>query len=416
MVWLAGGAAAAGAADPATGAAEAPAVRAPETGLDGYRDALRAELAALRASVDAMVPSAEAAAARYLEEDGGISVWGLADFEGEARGRSGGIIRMRRASKQPTAVVLAAVDEPLLAERGETLREIAGAPDRVVMLFGTPAALAEADRLGIDADHAVTLPSPGAGGATAPAVRLAALWAWTGEFAAACTRQGRMPVFYQGHAVHGGADRTRRVARLRFHEEEPVPVPPRTKGREYLRELGKDVDLLFARETDDLRAVARAALAAERAGHRSYVFLHGHLFNAPLADAPRPDGPLEPMNCGWFEPREDVDLEPGDFVFCVGFDRVFSSWKFDGWAEKARAEGAVLAWSFSGYLEDEVAAVPPGELFVDQLWDFGDAVVLLPGYDVPILPTGGALAAVVLDAVRAEYARAAAAAGVSAAQ
>jgi uncharacterized phosphosugar-binding protein len=52
-----------------------------------------------------------------------------------------------------------------------------------------------------------------------------------------------------------------------------------------------------------------------------------------------------------------------------------------------------------------VQAVGKDELFIDQHWKHGDAVVEVPGYDIPILPTSGVLTETILRMVESEIVR-----------
>ena len=51
------------------------------------------------------------------------------------------------------------------------------------------------------------------------------LWTWTGEFVAACTRLGKMPILYQSYGLPGGPERGKKYQGKRFHDDltiEPV--------------------------------------------------------------------------------------------------------------------------------------------------------------------------------------------------
>ena len=56
---------------------------------------------------------------------------------------------------------------------------------------------------------------------------LAALWACTGEFVAASTRRGRMPVLYQSYGLPGGLDRAKKYQGKKFHDDLTItPIAP----------------------------------------------------------------------------------------------------------------------------------------------------------------------------------------------
>jgi hypothetical protein len=222
-----------------------------------------------------------------------------------------------------------------------------------------------------------------------------------GEFVSACTRLGKMPVMYQGFAVPGGRERANRLGRLRFHPEKPVAVAPGQLGREFIRELRVDLEKVHDQEMADVAAAARQAVAARRNGKGVYAFVHGHGILHQMIGFPTDPGYFTQLNTGWFSQRPDIRLSEGDFVLCIGFDMRFNGWKFGKWDEEARSAGATLAWSFADYKKEHVEAVGD-EIFISQHWDFGDAVVEVPGYDVRILPTSGVVSEAVLWMVNAE--------------
>jgi hypothetical protein len=49
--------------------------------------------------------------------------------------------------------------------------------------------------------------------------KVVGLWTWTGEFVAACTRLGRMPVLYQSYGLPGGPERGKKYEGKKFHED-----------------------------------------------------------------------------------------------------------------------------------------------------------------------------------------------------
>ena len=100
--------------------------------------------------------------------------------------------------------------------------------------------------------------------------------------------------------------------------------------------------------------------------------------------------------------RRNVTVNEGDFVFCVGFDSIFLGRTWNNTGERLRDAGAQIAWSFTDYKEDDVKAVLPEEIWINQHWDFGDAVVEVPGYEIKICPTSGILGEVVMWMVHAE--------------
>jgi hypothetical protein len=113
---------------------------------------------------------------------------------------------------------------------------------------------------------------------------------------------------------------------------------------------------------------------------------------------------FEPAQRDWATMQKDLALGKGDFVLCIGFDQMFAGKDWEDFAEKARAAGAQIAWSFTDYKKDQVQGVPPGEIYINQHWARGDAAAEIPNYDIRCLPTSGVIAEAVLWMVHAEMA------------
>jgi hypothetical protein len=116
------------------------------------------------------------------------------------------------------------------------------------------------------------------------------------------------------------------------------------------------------------------------------------------------------VNRGLFELKDDPGIAKGDFVFCVGYDRVFEGWYFHDATTRMRAAGATMAWSMTDYnnkLDANIApsSLPKGEIVIGQYWDLGDCVATVPGYDVKILPPSGVIAEAILYMTEAEMLR-----------
>jgi hypothetical protein len=110
------------------------------------------------------------------------------------------------------------------------------------------------------------------------------------------------------------------------------------------------------------------------------------------------------------ETTRPVGFENGDVLLGIGYDFIPNDANNDFLADAARAAGVRCIWSAASYFPDRVTH-PPGELFLDQHWELGDAVVQMPGYDIPILPASGLLSMTMFDAIFAEVGMSSAAAG-----
>ena len=390
-------------------------------GAEAYYQWLRGCLDGLERDLPQTVRSAEAAAQLYVNDDHQIGTYGDRGFAGESGGRSGGMMRMlspgQIADPKRKSIVLFALREDRWDEAMDKARQYLAAGGKMVIAFARPDLIDRAAAEGVTFDAVVDNHAAPHGGLfaagdgkwlvpTSPPANLAAMWVWTGEFVAACTRMGKMPPMYLGYAVEGGKERAEKITKTigyaKFHTEEATPVDAGRIGREFLKELRDDLAALHRNEMGDIREVARLAVETKARGGGLYVNLATHASQSGQIGYPHDPGYFTQSNTGWFDQRKDVTFKPGDLVFCVGFDQPFHGWKHGDWDEQARAAGAELAWSFTSYRRKDAVELPPGEIFIDQHWRFGDAVATVPGYDIKILPTSGVIADAVLWMVNAE--------------
>ena len=398
-----------GLALPAGGSRPAAAQTPPfQDGAQAYERWLDTCLDGLDQQIPAITQSAERAARLYVEKDYAIATRGDPGVRGEALGRSGGIMEMNVSRPSP-----------IILEFPTDTKDLAASPrwrdDRPVVTFA-PRWMVDQVRTSDWPDQNVIITHAAGGGGlfTRPDGRqlvaidgvagVAALWVWTGEFVAACTRLGRMPCMYQGFAVPGGRERAERLTKVnpKFHPEPPQRVPAGKLGKAYLEALRRDLTAVYG-ERRRIRQLAELTVATLKAGRRSYIFPPTHVLFAGHVGGPFDPGYFTRINNRWSLDSE-MPLTPGDLVFYNGFDEVCSGSD----RERLRAAGVRLAWSFAGYKTDPnlgVQAVGKDELFIDQHWKHGDAVVEVPGYDIPILPTSGVLTETILRMVESEIVR-----------
>ena len=388
-----------------------------DTGARAYYEWMLSAIDAIDKDMPAITRSAEAAARLYIEHDYVIESYGDRGVVGEACGRAGGIMRMGSGGHflagRDSVIVLVSLRSDAMDRIVDALGNEPEA-ERYVVLLGKPDLIEEVKATGVRFDAA--LPNHAAAheglfstadGAhrvpTSPVTSSILMWTWTGEFVAACTRLGKMPVMYQAYAVEGGQARARRLKEYKFHPEKPEPLEPGKAGHEYLAELKVDLQKVHDDELIDIRAAAALAVEARRADRGVYAFLHGHLMLQDQVEYPTSPGYFTQYNDNWFGPKAGIELQPEDVVLCIGFDRRYHTWQFNKWDDGARARGATLIWSFTDYKTEETQAVADlGELYINQHWDDGDAVVTMPGYDVKILPTSGVIGQAIFRMINAE--------------
>src|SRR3989440_6131968 len=70
-------------------------------------------------------------------------------------------------------------------------------------------------------------------------------WTWTGEFIAACTRLGKMPVIYQSYHLPSGRNRAAKYTGSMFHADVKIaPIKPGLLGLAYLEQVEQSLDAI----------------------------------------------------------------------------------------------------------------------------------------------------------------------------
>jgi len=180
----------------------------------------------------------------------------------------------------------------------------------------------------------------------------------------------------------------------KFHGDLTVPpIPAGQLGTEWLAMARKRLGMLHEREIHNIRQAARWAVDARASGGTAYFWGTGHVLghirgsehNPTIFTAfpavPNMDAPMEGTALPGFTAN--------DFALGIGYDAVVANDPHKlAWLRRA---GAKIALSAARY-KPENNKTEPGEIFIDQRWEFGDADVTVPGYDVNIAPTSGLLA------------------------
>ncbi|HUU59132.1 MAG TPA: hypothetical protein VMZ50_06280 [Phycisphaerae bacterium] len=386
------------------------------SGAERYYQWLMGALDGIEKQMPEISRSADAAAELFVkDEKTGIGAVGDRGFVGEALGRAGGIIRINyphqlKDAGWKGAVLFGLRAEALAADLAMAAKKkehgcvtiamgqksLAPALKKAGMPFDVFIANGAADHDGLLSDAGGRWVIP-----TVPAANIAAMWTWTGEFVAACTRRGKMPPMYLAYSCPGGRAWSNKYGSRKFHEAAPNAVPAGQLGREYLRELRADLRTVHDKEMADIRKVAGLAVETRKAGKGVYAFTHGHAILQRLAGPGNP-GYFTQINRSWVDLRKDIQLRRGDLVYCVGFDQLFGGSWFRDFDKRAREAGAQLAWSISACRKGHTDSLPPDEPLIDQHWDFGDSAVVVPGYEIKILPVSGVIAEAALWMVSAE--------------
>ncbi|MFA6110585.1 MAG: hypothetical protein WDA75_17620 [Candidatus Latescibacterota bacterium] len=365
---------------------------------DSFLAALDRGLARQQQVLPDWTPAAQEAADRFLA-GGRLFVGGPApDFVGEASGRSGGLGPLTALANAESP---GPQDAAVMGFSGPDQGEVAvvrGLNEQGVLTigFGSRAQrpeIAAACAWWIDAQAEE---SP-AGAPIAGILDVASLWSFIGEFVAACTRQGAMPPIWQSAMIPESAARNRRYSGVRVHADLQVdPVPVTRIGQAYLSTLRSHLAGFVAGERDRLRQAGEEISLARACGCRAWFFMDGgHMRAAVLA---LPDGPqgLEILERPPDLAGLTASLQPGDLVYVQGYTVPPSAL-----VTAAHAVGARVCASMAGS-HGQPAPRTAADLVLDAQWQLGDAAVPVPGYDIPILPPSGFMAAAIYWALMLE--------------
>ena len=343
---------------------------------ENYLLALQSTIAQTRSNLVTLTTSAEHAAKEFVS-GGNLWVAGRqADFIAEACGRAGGLMPISPLGKRvPTNH-----DVVLYAMPGSTNPEdltIIGQwqeQSATVVKFASSAGLYRS-HFPLDT-----------------VANVVDLWAWTGEFVAACTRLGKMPVLYQSYGLPGGPERGKKYQGKRFHEDLTIkPIPVGVLGQEYLQQIEQ---MLTKVGDTQMPKILQAAKWWEQAASAT-ILVTGHMFPTHAQDQRSPQLASFAAVPAW----EDKDLLDPDhlpqFVLCLGYQ--FAPRRL---LDQAKAMGVRLVYTV-------VQPAQPPEpattiLYIDPAWPLADGCVTVPGYDVPILPASGVVQAAIYWTIASE--------------
>ncbi|MGO8930471.1 MAG: hypothetical protein ACLQU3_26690 [Limisphaerales bacterium] len=345
---------------------------------DNYLSRLRDTVSGTRSNLATLTQSADHAAKEFLA-GGDLWVAGRqADFISEACGRAGGLMAIVALGQQvPSShdIVLYAVPGPLEEADLRIVNEWQ-AKGATVIKFCSPAGLYH-DHFPIDT-----------------VANVINLWTWTGEFVAACTRLGRMPVLYQSYGLPGGPERGKKYERRRFHDDLTIsPIGPGVLGREYLNQIDRMLAKVNETQMPKIRQAAKWWGLVPKASATTLVT--GHMFPRHMQD-PRTVPTCEFVAVPAWENKDLFDASrPPPFVLYIGYQ--FAPQKL---VDQAKAMGVKLVYS------DVQPCQPPEPvsniLYIDPAWPLTDGCVTVPGYDIPSLPASGVVQAAIYWTIASE--------------
>jgi hypothetical protein len=220
------------------------------------------------------------------------------------------------------------------------------------------------------------------------------LWAWTGEFVAACTRRGKMPVLYQSYGLPGGIERGKRYAGKRFHDDLAIKaIPSGLLGKAYLDHIERMLGSLQKTQMPRIRQAAEWWKQLPR--ESSMTLVTGHMFPHHAQD-PRSPRVSEFGTAADWENR-DLTKEPHAPRWLLYLGYQFAPEKL---LQQAKQLDVKLVYSVVRPTQPPEPAA--NVLYIDPGWPLADGCVEVPGYDVPILPASGVMQAAILWTLAAE--------------
>ena len=343
---------------------------------DHYLSRLQNTLPQTRSNLTTLTKSADQAAHEFLS-GGHLWVAGRqVDFIAEACGRAGGLMAILPLGQQvPT--------------------------NHDVVLYAVPGALAESDLRTLNQWRergATVIPFCSAVGVfnnhypIDTVANVIDLWTWTGEFVAACTRFGAMPVLYQSYGLPGGPERGTKYKGKRCHDDLTVkPIATGVLGRQYLDQIER---MLAKIDTTQIPKIFQAAQWWGQAKSAT-TLVTGHMFPRHGQD-PRTIAMCSFSAVPAWENKDLLDTNhPPPFVLYLGYQ--FAPQRL---LDQAKTTGIKLVYC-------DVQAAQPAEpaaniLYIDPAWPLADGCVTLQGYDVPILPASGVVHAAIYWSIASE--------------
>jgi hypothetical protein len=359
---------------------------------NSYISHIRNDLGYTRGQMTKITSSAEEAARRIV--DGG-HLWvggSQSDFAFEAIGRAGGLISVR-----PVGNVVAG-DVVLVGSRGApnesdlngiTLWKRNGA---YVILFACDNRATGAD-VTITSSPNCEFHDNGHVYLTDVVENFVNLWTWTGEFGAACTRLGKMPVFYESFGLEGGHDWARKYGRKTFHDDLKIaPVAAGTLGDQYLDSIDGMLHQIQEHEQTELQEAGQW-LYKSAPGHSAFRAI-GHIWPEHMNDG-HESPPFLPATADSAPLLGNVG-----FVLHISYQQPPQAL-----IDRARHREFQLVYcSVRRGQNDDASSV----LYIDPHWPMPDGCVNVPGYDIPILPASGVIQACIYWSIVQEAGSAAA--------
>jgi len=361
--------------------------------------------------------SATAAAQWYIQDKSlGLGVDGNPAFVYEAQHRSGGLIGMlnRSPEKDWRGILLYCLRENRTSEDLEQLVEYRKKKCFIV-LFGSVGLLQQARTDSFKPDAEIIVPAAVNGGLfqnasgqwvipTYEISSMASLWVWSAEFVAACTRKGKMPPMYQSIRVPGARERNAKLMNIKFQEHCPPGIKEGELALQWLSTIRKRLAALYEKQKHTIVKIANLAEHTRSSGGKVFAVTGGHGVGH-LLNTSHSSGLFIQITPQAIDPEKgDIKelFKKGDFLLVAGYDHIFNDAENFHLVDRFREAGGTMAFCIATYRKDQIEQLKPEDIILDTGWEYGDADVELPGYDVKILPTSGVLTAATFFMINAQ--------------
>ena len=359
-----------------------------------YLQFIQRKLVNLLDNITVLSTAGDAAAERIVS---GGKLWGLSDEKGfisEFSSRSGGLMCIHEApepEKVSAADVIVAASTDSRPDSYPDLLESYRATGALIILIGSREA---AERPGCDIFIDTALPKGTAplfkfrsapACPTAGVVNVAALWAFTAEFVAACSRRGKVPVCWQSGVLDTGKARNKILKDRVFHDDGEFDVPPIAageKGREYLFNIQRCLASMHAMELEKFVQAGKIGADAINKGNTVWCDSIGH--HLPSQEGIAGDPGI--LTLGFPERKDKAGpFKKGDVYFYNGY-YIYPTAEL----QAAREAGIASVWILGGKDVQGIYA-QPGEIHINAYWRYGDASLTIPGLDIKIIPASGVI-------------------------
>jgi hypothetical protein len=227
------------------------------------------------------------------------------------------------------------------------------------------------------------------------------LWTLTGELAAATARKGKTMVFWQSIVMpilhHEFVGRNDRYQGRMFHEAgEPhmEPVKAGVAASAYLDSMSKTIRDLESQELQKIVGVGQEVGRRAAASHPAEYFAITHMVTGEVLGKSK-----------WLTQFRGSDKDNAKLTAALGSDGYlvwmgyYNGVPAETW-DAVRKASAKAAWIVVPLPGQSYDFDKYGDVFINQHWDPGDAVVTMPGYDVHILPAMGVTQLYILEIMR----------------